>query len=231
MDNNSKHSVYFIPGLAAGIEIFEFIRLPEEQFDIHYLEWLLPDSKEETLKEYVKRISLTIKHKNPILVGVSFGGIIAQEIGRIFPSSKVILISSIKHHDELPKRLKLFKQSYAYKLFPSKIIANNDLSKIAFNDFLKNRAKLYDKYLHVRDENYLNWAIYNVLNWQQTEIHKDLIHIHGSEDHIFPIKNIQNCMIIDGGTHDMILTKAKRISTLLVEVLIKSNQPQDIPKV
>lgn len=71
----------------------------------------------------------------------------------------------------------------------------------------------------MRDENYLPWAIHNILNWQQEEPNPEIIHIHGNNDGIFPIKYVKKCIIIEGGTHVMILNKAKEISKLLIEVI------------
>ena len=42
----SKIPVYFMPGLAASPTIFENIKLPEDQFEMHFLEWFLPNDKE-----------------------------------------------------------------------------------------------------------------------------------------------------------------------------------------
>ena len=36
-----------------------------------------PISEEESIADYAKRMSEEIKHKNPVLLGVSFGGIIS----------------------------------------------------------------------------------------------------------------------------------------------------------
>ena len=71
----------------------------------------------------------------------------------------------------------------------------------------------------MRDEKYLPWAIKNVLHWKQKSDFSNTIHIHGNKDGIFPIKNIKNCIIVDGGTHIMILNKAKKINKILEEVL------------
>ena len=68
----SKTHVYFVPGLAASIEIFENIKLPKEQFEMHYLEWILPIYN-ETIQSYAKRMCEGITHKNCVLIGVSFG--------------------------------------------------------------------------------------------------------------------------------------------------------------
>ena len=86
-------------------------------------------------------------------------------------------------------------------------------------DFLKQKAKLYKRYLSVRNPIYLHWAIYNVLHWKQTKPIDNLMHIHGTDDHVFPIKNIKNCIEIKKGTHVMVLTKAKSISQHLLEIL------------
>ena len=77
---------------------------------------------------------------------------------------------------------------------------------------------IYNKYLSVRDPNYLTWSIHHVLNWKQTTPQENIVHIHGGNDHIFPIKNIENCITIENGTHIMILTKAKAISKIISNI-------------
>jgi len=211
-----KTHLYFVPGLAANTKIFERISLPEEHFELHFLDWMLPTSINESIQEYALRLCAKIQHKNPILVGVSFGGIIVQEMSKIIDCKKVIIISSIKSNKELPRRLKLAQITKAYKLFPSKIIANiESYEHYFFIDYLKKRAELYKIYLSVRNKEYLQWAIYNVLHWQQKEPLKDIIHIHGKKDEVFPIKYIKNSIEIENGTHVMILNKAKTISEIL----------------
>ena len=110
--------VYFMPGMAANYKIFENIKLDSKRFESHYLEWLEP-LKEEALESYVSRICEKIKHPNPILIGVSFGGIIVQEIAKQRPVDKVIIISSVKDPSEFPSRIHWAKKWKLYHLFPS----------------------------------------------------------------------------------------------------------------
>ena len=216
----SKNHIYFVPGLAASSNIFEYLEFPEDQFEIHFLDWLIPVSRSENIADYAQRMCTKIPHKDPILIGVSFGGVMVQEMSKIIPTKKTIIISSVKSKKELPKRLKVAKITKAYKLFPSKIVANiEEIAKYAFGETIKKRVELYRKYLSMRDENYLPWAIHNILNWQQEDPLPDITHIHGDQDGIFPIKHVENCKIIEGGTHVMILNKAKEISKLLLEVI------------
>ena len=72
--------VYFMPGMCANSLIFERIKL-NPSFKLHYLEWI-PPLKKESLSNYVVRLSNNIKHDNPILIGVSFGGVIVQELSK-----------------------------------------------------------------------------------------------------------------------------------------------------
>jgi len=215
-----KIHIYFVPGLAASPSIFEYIKLDENKFKIHLLEWLIPLSKNEGIESYAKRMCEGILEKNHVLVGVSFGGIMVQEMSKISNPLKIIIISSVKHHDEFPLRLKIAKTTRAYKLTPVKALNNIDnYVKYLFGDVAEKRADLYKKYLSMRDEKYLPWAIKNVLHWKQNVNNDNVIHIHGNKDGIFPIKNIKNCIIVDGGTHIMILNKAKKINLILEEVL------------
>lgn len=214
--NSNKTHIYFVPGLAASSKIFEYLNLSKEKFELHFLEWLLPLSVSESIENYAKRMATLVVHEDPVLLGVSFGGIMVQEMGKHLNIRKIIIISSVKCRDELPKRLKVIQKTKAYKLFPSKSIKNiEDFSIYAFGDIAKKRVHIYNEYLSIRDEKYLNWAIYNVLHWQQKDPTENILHIHGIDDSVFPIKHIKNCFPIKNGTHLMILNKAKSVSKII----------------
>jgi esterase/lipase len=216
----NKIAIYFVPGLAAGPEIFENLNLSEDKYEIHYLKWKKPLALEESISNYAMRMCEDVKEKNPVLVGVSFGGIMVQEMSKYLDTKKVILISSVKTNHELPKRFKLAKFTKAYKLFPTNIVSNfENYAKYFLGKSLKKRAKIYNKYLSVRSKTYLNWAISAVLNWEQVEAQQNVVHIHGTNDHVFPIKNIGNCIKIKDGSHVMIITKAKKISKIIEKIL------------
>lgn len=211
-----KKHIYFVPGLAANAKIFDFITLPEEYFGLHFLEWEIPLSLDESIEEYAKRMCTKIHHENPILIGVSFGGVMVQEMSKFITAEKVIIVSSIKSKYELPPRLKIVQKTKAYKLLPTKIIQNiEEYEKYFLGDYLKKRAELYKMYLSVRNATYIQWAVENVLNWKQEKPLNDIIHIHGTHDEVFPSKNIKNYISIEKGTHIMILNKAKIISKIL----------------
>lgn len=216
----AKTHIYFVPGMSANSNIFEYIKLNESRFESHFLEWKIPLSADESISDYAKRMCEDIQHTTPILVGVSFGGVLVQEMSKHIEVAKIVLISSIKSNQELSKRLKFAQVSKMYKLFPAKFIENLDGYLSYFlNEYQQKKAAAYEKYMSMRNPIYVKWAIYNVLHWQQSEPLSNTLHIHGSNDSVFPIKNIKDCIEVKDGTHIIILTKAKLISEILEENL------------
>ena len=120
----------------------------------------------------------------------------------------------------MPRHFIILQRTRFYKLFPSgRISKMNGFPTYGLSRPLKRKLELYNKYLAVRDKIYLDWAIYNVLHWKTNKLLDNIIHIHGSKDEVFPIKYIKNSIIIEGGTHAMIITKAKKISLTIEEVI------------
>ena len=174
------------------------------------------------MTDYSKRMAAKVTHENAVLIGVSFGGILVQEMKQHLNVRKVIIISSVKTNLEFPIRMKVAKTTKAYKLIPTNLIANVDsLSKFSFGAAINKRLKLYEKFLKVRDKRYLDWAVEQIILWDRTIVDKNVIHIHGDEDDVFPIKRIQNCIIVKGGTHVMILTKYKWLNENLPKLILK----------
>ena len=214
--------VYLMPGMAANPIIFEHIKLPESQFRIHWLEWIIPYDN-ESISGYSLRMISFIKHDNIVLIGVSFGGVVVQEMSKHIKLRKLIIISSVKLMNELPKRMLLAKKTKAYKLLPLQLVNNMDVfAKYAFGNNVTKRLELYKKYLSVIDTRYLSWAIKEMVCWNQTNHNLDIVHIHGDNDNVFPIKNISNCITLKGGTHIMILNKYKWFNENLPDIILEN---------
>lgn len=219
MMDKTKTSVYFMPGLAASSLIFERITLPQDLFEVYLLDWELPIG-EESLTDYARRMAQKITAPNPVLIGVSFGGILVQEMAVFLNPQKVIIISSVKSNLEFPRRMKIAKTTKAYKLIPTSIFSNMEkLSAFSFGKSIAQRLKLYERYLSVRDVKYLDWAIERIVLWDRTQVDKSVVHIHGDADEVFPIQYISDCIVVKGGTHIMILSKYKWLNENLSAII------------
>lgn len=212
--------VYFIPGMAANTAIFENIILPKNKFEMHYLEWMIPEEN-ETLEAYAKRMAAKIEYPNPVLVGVSFGGILVQEMSKCIEVKKLIVISSVKSKYELPKRMKILRITNAYKILPTQWVSNIELfAKYTFVKNVTKRLELYQKYLSIRDKTYLDWSIKQIIFWDQEFPNPKAVYIHGDNDAVFPHSCQGNCIIIKGGTHIMIINKYKWFNKHLPELIL-----------
>jgi pimeloyl-ACP methyl ester carboxylesterase len=216
----TKIPVYFMPGLAASSSIFERIVLPSESFEVILLDWVQP-KKDETLVSYAQRMAQKVVHENAVLIGVSFGGILVQEMTAFLTLKKLIIISSVKTRDEMPRRIKFAKTTNAYKLLPTSLLNNVEkLIKYSFGNVINQKLKLYEKFLHLRNKEYLDWAIEQVVCWERSIPDPMVIHIHGDLDEVFPAKNIKSFIAVKGGTHIMILMRFRWFNQYLPDIIL-----------
>ncbi|MEP2238764.1 MAG: alpha/beta hydrolase [Maribacter sp.] len=213
--------VYCMPGMAASPAIFEYIKLPKENFELHFLEWNIP-TKGVTFKAYAKNMCSKIQHENVVLLGVSLGGLLVQEMTKFIDVRKVIIISSVKTRYELPKRILFARYTSVHKLLPTGLVNNVELlAKYAFGESVTKRLSLYEKYLSVRDKSYIDWSINELVNWKQEVPCNKLVHIQGEKDTVFPIDNISNYISVPNGTHTMIIHRAKWFNENLPTIILE----------
>ena len=131
-------------------------------------------------------------------------------MARYVACKKGIVVSSIKSYHELPIHLKFLRKTKTYSILPTQLVNNIEvLLKFAFGETAKKRVELYKKYLSVRDKTYLDWAIKEIVCWQQEQPDSETIFIHGDRDMVFPHSCNGNTIVVNGGTHIMILNKYK----------------------
>ena len=213
--------VYCMPGMAASPKIFEFIDI-KKPFKLHFLSWLSPNRK-ESLSKYAGRMCERVEFDNPILLGVSFGGVLVQEMAKHMKVSQVVIISSIKTNLELPLSMRMAQKTNAHKLLPTQWINNIDaLVLFTFGKGIQKRLELYQKYLSERNSEYLDWAIDALVNWDQSELKESVIHIHGDKDTVFTVKNICEPFIKIKGGHAIIITQANWFNKNLPDILLKN---------
>lgn len=211
-----KH-IYCISGFGADERVFS--RLEFGNNSVHFIRWLIPLQK-ETIEAYAGRMSEAIPDAAPILIGLSFGGIISIEIAKLIKTQQVILISSIKSFHEMPLWMRLAGKSKLNQFLPVKQykilepLQNYNLG-IENDDELK----LVREYRNRISQQYTDWSIHQILNWKNEWQPQNLVHIHGGRDHMFPIKNIKADYIIADGGHFMIMNRSGKINPIIKMIL------------
>ncbi|MEM9671690.1 MAG: alpha/beta hydrolase [Bacteroidota bacterium] len=207
--------VYFISGLGADERAFRYLRL--EGVEKRFIHWLVPE-KNESLREYASRLIEQIDTTQPVtLVGLSFGGIIAQEIASVIECERVFLISSVKQLKELSEFLQLLRRTRLYRLLPFgwvKPLAIR-LAPFWFDAVSERHRALLKNIINETDNRFAQWAINAIMRWPGNSGDTPVIHIHGTHDRVFPVCYLSGYIPIKGGGHFMIVTHAKPISALL----------------
>ena len=211
-------NVYIFSGLGADKRVFQ--KMDFSEYNATFVDWISP-SKTEKIESYAKKLTEQIKHEKPILIGLSFGGIIATEIAKIIDTEKIILIASAKTKSEIPNYFRISGKLKLHKLLPAKLMKMpNFFSFWFFGTENEDDKKILSEILKDTDENFLKWAIDKIVNWKNETEHKNIIHIHGSADRILPI-NFVDCQIkVKNGGHFMTLNKAKELNEILKRAIL-----------
>ncbi|HCA06979.1 MULTISPECIES: hypothetical protein [unclassified Chryseobacterium] len=211
--------IYVVSGLGADFKVLERLEFPEN-CELIFIDWLIPE-KNEPFHSYVERMAEKVDVSEPFsLLGYSFGGIMVQEINKLKPAQKVVIMGSIKSDKEKSKFIKTGEITKIPRIFPVGMF--NDKAANVYSVV----RKLFDpknpkilQYFRVRDPYYLKWSVEKVSEWKFEEI-PEVIQILGDKDIVFPIKYSKPDYVIKGGTHLFPATKSKEVSKILKEVFI-----------
>jgi pimeloyl-ACP methyl ester carboxylesterase len=205
--------VYFISGLGADERAFKFLDL--SFCEPVFIEWIAPHEK-ETLQHYALRLRDKIKEEAPVIVGLSFGGMLLTEMAKNDNTIKGLLISSAKFRKELPGYYRAMKFLPLNKILPAGI-----LKKMAarlsglFGVNLKEHRSLLKEMIRDTDPTLLRWSVSAIVGWENETIPSNLIHIHGTADRILPYKRVHADTTIKNGTHMMPFNNAREITEFL----------------
>lgn len=211
--------LYTISGLGADEKVLEKLTF-NEGIEVVHIPWLIPNLDED-FQEYVLRMSALIDDSEEFyLLGYSLGGIVVQEIQKLKPAKKIVIMASIRSDQEKSKLIKAGQKTNAVRYIPLRIF--NDKSTFFYTFF----RKLFDpknpkltQYFRVKDPYYLKWSMDKVAHWKFDQI-PDVIQILGDKDIVFPVKNSQPDFVIKNATHLFPVTKHKEVSEILKTIFV-----------
>ena len=217
---------YFISGLGADKKAFYKLKLPA-CYEPVYLDWI-PPLPAESMKDYASRLSSAINVTEKfILVGLSFGGMIATEIAKTKKPQKIILISSVAVSDELPWYFKLAGRLGLQKIVPATFYKKATLLNHFMGAGSREDKVMVMSFVQQTDPGFIRWSVDSILQWQQHERSDNIVHIHGSNDRLLPLRFTHADHIIHEGRHLMVLNKAEEINRVLSDVLSNPDSYRD----
>jgi len=208
-------NIFLLPGLGFDGRIFERLNLPEPATA---LSWNIP-LKKESIADYALRMGEKHLKKSPsILIGHSFGGIMAQEMARWFSVEQIILISSIKSPAENPIKFRALAPFGIHHFFTKELTLKTfPYWASSFGYAEEEEQALFKAMVAEQDNRYLQWALYQLSKWKGVQdLKTPIIQIHGDQDNTFPINKIQSPdYIVSGGSHMMVYSQAQEIEKLI----------------
>ena len=212
-----SHKIYILSGLGADERVFQ--KLDFSGFDVTFVEWIVPQ-KNETIEHYATNLLIQIPTINPILIGLSFGGIMAVEIAKQILTEKVILIASAKTKNEIPFYFHFAGIFHLHKLVPTAFLkSSNFITNWLFGASTKEDKTLLKQIMMDTNPIFLKWAIDKVARWKNITQIQNIVHIHGTNDRILPaIYSNTDIKVLNGG-HLMTLNKADEITKILRKLL------------
>ncbi|TMI92380.1 MAG: alpha/beta hydrolase [Bacteroidetes bacterium] len=209
---------YFISGLGADRRVFYKIQLPPGYQPI-YLDWIDP-LPNENFSDYAKRFSAMIKPgEDFILIGLSFGGMLASELAKILSPKKIIIISSVSCYKELPWYFKLAGKLGLQKILTPSIYKKATILNRIMGPGNKEMKQIVYDYVKRTDPNFIRWSLNEILRWNQPARLSGLIHVHGSNDHLLPCRYTNADYVIKKGGHLMVMNMAGEVNKILQNIL------------
>ncbi len=209
-------NVYLLPGVACDRRLFEGYAL--RGHTVHPLEWPYIE-RHHTLADIAKNLREQIDpHKEHVLVGVSMGGMVAQELALLTAPAKVVLVSSVKGPQEWPPLLhasKRFRLHYLINDFTMRSTwpirqwwkkGDPKVAEVLFDMACRQTAQQ------------IRVSVDAILRWQGARYKGPMVRIHGDRDTLLPLRFPVD-HVVRGGTHVMAIARPKEINMLLQKVI------------
>lgn len=158
-----ENDIYIVSGLGADERVFQ--RLDLSGYKATFIHWI-PPQENETIEHYATRLLEQIKTTKPILLGLSFGGIMAVEIAKRIETEKVILIASAKTKSEIPFYFRFIGSLGIHNIIPTRLLkSSNILTHWFFGITSEKDKEVFSQILKDTDPIFLKWAIDKIVSW------------------------------------------------------------------
>lgn len=210
---DQQRETYIFSGLGADERVFQKMNWGNKI--VQHIRWIEPKPN-EFLQSYSSRICEQITGDRPVLIGISFGGIVAQEVARQIETSAIVLIASVKSRRELPFYFRWAGSLGLHNLIPTSVMKQpNALTNWFFGVRSSFEKKVIKDILDDTSPTFLQWAIHTIVNWQQQKPITGTFHIHGTSDRILPISFVSCDRRILNGSHLLPLSHPEELSEII----------------
>lgn len=218
--------IYCISGLGADHRVFSRIQIAG--YELVAVPWL-QSLEDDTLPTYAKRMFESIGEPDPIVLGLSFGGMLATEIKKQFGISNVIIVSSAKTRQELGYNNRVFSWlgnskaiSDSFFITPSRVVlyllgAESEADQVLVRDMISSGSATLNR-----------WVVNAILGWDNQVVPPGIVHIHGTNDLVIRSAHVVPTHWIQDGGHFMVYNRADQVSAIVTDILAKQHHSRKV---
>ena len=212
-------TLHCISGLGADQRVFAHLSIAGAE--LKTVPWAEIDRHDE-MACYAQKMAAQIPEgPDDVILGLSFGGMLASEIARVRPAQKVIIVSSAKAPGELQMPGKFLQFVIHKRILPVGLapLGGKHVTE-RFGAETTEEHALIRNILADTDPHFARCAFRAMIDWQSlTPPPKSLVHIHGTADQLIAPDRITPTHWVEGGGHIMIYNRAEEVGSLIAQHL------------
>lgn len=172
----------------------------------------------DTLRSFAERLAGCLPQGPMVVVGVSFGGLVALELARFVDTQCCVVVSAVRSPREFPWPMRVLRplgRSHP-RLFDAATRLGVRATRPSLRPVTKRR---FNRMLSGPNAEFYRWASWAVLNWQGTRIGCPVRQVHGSVDRTFPVARTKPDTIVEQAGHGLIMTHPRIVNDVIRESL------------
>ena len=185
--------------------------------DMDYVDWIRCNDNDSLHTYCLRLIDKYSIEPSDILVGLSFGGMVAIEIARILGTKHVILISSLRDRADVKTFYATLLKLRLYRLIPNVRVAfMYPFIRIFLNVSSEEGQRIMDSMIQNHDLRFTKWAFARIAESKFEGITGTTIYnIIGTRDNLIKPWTNENTVAIESAGHFMIFENHIRITEAL----------------
>jgi pimeloyl-ACP methyl ester carboxylesterase len=216
---NSPTPLILLSGMGADERMFA--RLREAFPELVVPRWL-PPRRNESLRQYARRMGEQLGDRPCYIGGASFGGFLALEMLPWINARACFLIGALRSADEYPFWIRVLRPAHALcRIIPFQLFLwLSGFLGVTFGRILPRRVREFLLLGGSLDPVFFRWAAEAVLTWgidgqppPATTV--PIFHIHGQRDRILPARLTHPDEVIPRGGHVISLSNPAEVSGFL----------------